>query len=55
MAAIEAMVSDIKYKGQILARTNKLESGIMNSGVIGFAIGLAIALLLVVPVLVGVV
>ncbi len=55
MAAIEAMVTDIKYKGQILARTNKLESGIMNSGVIGFAIGLAVALLLVVPVLVGVV
>ena len=55
MAAIEAMVSDIKYKGQILARTNKLESGIMDSGVIGFAVGLAIALLLVVPVLVGVV
>jgi len=53
MAAIEAMVSDIKYKGQILARTNKLESGIMNTGVIGFAIGLAFALLLVVPVLLG--
>ena len=55
MAAIEAMVFDIKYKGQILARTNKLESGIMNSGVIGFAIGLAIALLMVVPVLLGVI
>jgi len=50
MAAIEAMVSDMKYKGQILARTNKLESGIMNSGMIGFSIGLAFALVLVVPV-----
>ena len=54
MAAIESMVYDIKYKGQILARTNKLESGVMDSGVIGFAIGLAVALLLVVPVLLGV-
>ena len=55
MAAIEAMVYDMKYKGQILARTNKLESGIMDSGIIGFAIGLAVALLMVVPVLLGVV
>lgn len=54
MAAIEGMVSDIKYKGQILARTNKLESGVMDSGIVGFAIGLAIALLMVVPVLMGV-
>ena len=54
MAAIEGMVSNIKYKGQILARTNKLESGVMDSGVIGFAIGLAVALLMVVPVLLGV-
>lgn len=54
MAAIEAMVSDIKYKGQILARTNKLESGAMDSGLIGFTIGLAVALLMVVPVLLGV-
>lgn len=54
MAAIEGMVSNIKYKGQILARTNKLESGIMDSGLVGFAIGLAVALLMVVPVLLGV-
>ena len=54
MAAIEGMVSNIKYKGQVLARTNKLESGVMDSGVVGFAIGLAVALLMVVPVLLGV-
>ena len=51
MAAIDTMVADMKYKGQILARTNKLESGIMGSGIIGFAIGLAFALILVVPVI----
>ena len=55
MAAIDAMITDIKYKGQILARTNKLESGIMGSGIVGFTIGLAVALILVVPVLLGVV
>jgi tetrahydromethanopterin S-methyltransferase subunit F len=54
MAAIEGMVSNIRYKGQILARTNKLESGVMDSGLVGFAIGLAVALLMVVPVLLGV-
>lgn len=54
MAAIDAMISDIKYKGQILARTNKFESAIMGSGVVGFTIGLAVALILVVPVLLGV-
>jgi len=51
MAAIDAMMADMKYKGQILARTNKLESGIMGAGIIGFAIGLAFALILVVPVI----
>lgn len=51
MAGIDAMMTDMKYKGQILALTNKLESGIMGSGIIGFTIGLAFAMLLVVPVL----
>lgn len=53
MAAIDATVESIRYKAQILARTNKLESGIMSSGVVGFAVGLAFALILiVVPALV---
>jgi tetrahydromethanopterin S-methyltransferase subunit F len=55
MAAIDAMMTEIKYKGQILARTNKPESGIMDSGIIGFTIGLAVALILVIPVLLGVI
>jgi tetrahydromethanopterin S-methyltransferase subunit F len=50
-AAIEAMVADMRYKGQILARTNKLESGIMDSGIVGFMFGLLITLALtIVPV-----
>lgn len=43
MSAINGMVSSIRYKAQILARTTKLESGIMGKGVVGFAIGLLIA------------
>ena len=52
MVAIQNMISGIQYKGQILARTNKLESGINASGLVGFAAGAAIAMVLVlVPVL----
>ncbi|HZD42472.1 MAG TPA: tetrahydromethanopterin S-methyltransferase subunit F [Methanomicrobiales archaeon] len=51
MAAMDEMVENIRYKGQIMARTNKLESGISDSGLAGFAIGLFVALaLVVVPV-----
>jgi tetrahydromethanopterin S-methyltransferase subunit F len=48
MAAIEKMIIDIRYKGQIMARTNKLESGIIDSGVVGFGIGLVLSVILVV-------
>ena len=50
-AAIDDMVADMRYKGQVLARTNKLESGVMDSGVVGFMFGLLIMLALtIVPV-----
>lgn len=53
MAAIDKMVDDIRYKGQILARTHKVESAIMDSGLVGFGAGLVIALVMIlVPVLV---
>jgi tetrahydromethanopterin S-methyltransferase subunit F len=47
MVAIQNMVAGIQYKGQILARTNKLESGILSSGVVGFAAGAVVAMALV--------
>jgi len=51
-AAIDGIMSDITYKGQILARTNKLDSAISASGIMGFAIGLIVSIVLVmVPVL----
>jgi tetrahydromethanopterin S-methyltransferase subunit F len=47
MVAIENMVENIRYKAQILARTNKLDSGISASGVVGFMAGLLIAVILI--------
>jgi tetrahydromethanopterin S-methyltransferase subunit F len=53
MVAIENMVENIRYKAQILARTNKFDSGIMDSGVVGFIAGIVVALVLIgVPALV---
>jgi tetrahydromethanopterin S-methyltransferase subunit F len=47
MAAIEIMVENIRYKAQILARTNKVDSAVMGSGLVGFAAGLVMALVLI--------
>jgi len=53
MAAINAIVESIRYKGQILARTNKLDSALMGTGLIGFAAGLIFAIIfIVIPALV---
>ncbi len=52
MAAIESLVEDIRYRGQLIARNQKLESGVGATGVIGFSIGFVIVMLLVlVPVM----
>ena len=48
MAAINIMVEGIRYKGQLIARSNKYDSGTMDSGIVGFTIGLLFALILVV-------
>jgi tetrahydromethanopterin S-methyltransferase subunit F len=48
MVAIENMMENIRYKSQILARTNKFDSAIMDSGVVGFAAGLVISMILIV-------
>ena len=47
MTAINRMMDSIRYKAQILARTNKLESGIMGSGILGFSIGILVVMLLI--------
>ena len=48
MVAIENMVENIRYKSQILARTNKLDSGVRAPVLVGFTIGLLLALIMIV-------
>ena len=48
MVAIENMVENIRYKSQILARTNKVDSAVSAMGLVGFVAGLLIALILIV-------
>ncbi len=53
MATIESLVEDIRYRGQLIARNQKLESGVGATGMIGFIIGFFIVMLMIlVPVLV---
>ena len=47
MVAIENMVESIRYKSQILARTNKIDSAVSATGLIGFTAGLLCALILI--------
>ncbi|MCP1663011.1 MULTISPECIES: tetrahydromethanopterin S-methyltransferase subunit F [Methanocalculus] len=48
MMAIDNMVENIRYKAQIIARTNKLDSGIMSAGMPWFFYGLLLAFVVVV-------
>ena len=48
MVAIDRMVENMRYKAQLIARSNKFDSAISESGVIGFAVGLFVALILIV-------
>ncbi|MDD1714815.1 MAG: tetrahydromethanopterin S-methyltransferase subunit F [Methanoregulaceae archaeon] len=48
MVAIDRMVENVRYKAQLIARSNKFDSAISEMGVIGFAVGLFVALILIV-------
>jgi tetrahydromethanopterin S-methyltransferase subunit F len=48
MVAIDRMVANMRYKAQLIARSNKFDSALSEMGVIGFAIGLFVALVLIV-------
>lgn len=48
MVAIENMMENIRYKAQIIARSNKFDSALSESGIIGFAIGVLVAMVLIV-------
>jgi len=47
MVAIEELVADIRFRGQLIARNQKLESGVGATGVIGISIGFAIVMIAV--------
>ena len=42
------MVEGIRYKGQLIARSNKYDSSTTESGIVGFAIGFLFALILII-------
>ena len=48
MVAIDNMVENIRYKAQIIARSNKTDSAMMTSGLMGFLAGFVAAMVLVV-------
>jgi len=48
MVAIDTMVENIRYKAQIIARSNKTESAMMTSGLTGFLVGFVLSLVFVV-------
>jgi tetrahydromethanopterin S-methyltransferase subunit F len=43
---IDAIVEDIRYKGQLLARETKLSSGVLATVSTGFAIGFVLAIVM---------
>jgi tetrahydromethanopterin S-methyltransferase subunit F len=47
MVAIDNMVENIRYKSQILVRTNKIDSAVTATGLVGFVAGLLLALILI--------
>lgn len=55
MGAIDATVENIRYRAQLIARNQKLDSGVAATGIIGFAAGFLFSLLMVIvlPVAVG--
>jgi tetrahydromethanopterin S-methyltransferase subunit F len=46
MPMIDAIVEEIRYKGQLLARETKLSSGVLATVSVGFAIGFVLAILM---------
>ena len=55
MGAIDVTVESIRYRAQLIARNQKLDSGVMSTGIVGFAAGFLFSLLMVVvlPVALG--
>ncbi|WP_292387996.1 tetrahydromethanopterin S-methyltransferase subunit F [Methanosarcina sp. UBA5] len=54
MGAIDTALESIRYRGQLIARNQKLDSGVMSTGISGFAAGFIFVFLvtIVIPLLV---
>jgi len=48
MGAIDATVESIRYRAQLIARNQKLDSGVMATGLIGFILGFLFSLVMVI-------
>ncbi|WMW24201.1 tetrahydromethanopterin S-methyltransferase subunit F [Methanolobus sediminis] len=48
MGPIETVVEDIRYRAQLIARNQKLDSGVSATGVAGFIAGFIFAIVMVV-------
>ncbi len=48
MGAIDATVESIRYRAQLIARNQKLDSGVMSTGLIGFILGFLFSLVMVI-------
>ncbi len=47
MGQIEPLIEDIRYRGQLIARNQKLDSGVGATGFVGFIIGFAVVMAMV--------
>ncbi|HWR25010.1 MAG TPA: tetrahydromethanopterin S-methyltransferase subunit F [Methanosarcina sp.] len=50
MGAIDSTVESIRYRAQLIARNQKLDSGVMATGILGFAAGFIFVFLMVVAI-----
>lgn len=48
MGPIEAVVEDIRYRAQLIARNQKLDSGVSAAGVSGFIAGFVFVIVMVI-------
>lgn len=48
MGPIEAVIEDIRYRAQLIARNQKLDSGVSATGISGFVAGFVFAILMVI-------
>jgi tetrahydromethanopterin S-methyltransferase subunit F len=48
MGAIDTTVESIRYRAQLIARNQKLDSGVMATGMSGFVVGFLFSLIMII-------